>query len=63
MGLETDGAILNQMRINKLGLKEITSHRNCLVVHATWVGLAGDHDRQSESQFLFFFLRGYFPHW
>ncbi len=27
MGLQTDGAILNQMRINKLGLKDHTSHK------------------------------------
>lgn len=38
MGLETDGATLNQMRINRLGMKEITPHTNCLVFCSRHLG-------------------------
>lgn len=54
MGLETDRAIRNQMKINKLGLKEITPHTNaCYFVHATWVSIAGYNERQYESWNIF----------
>lgn len=38
VGLQTGGAILNQMSINKPGLKEITPRTNCLVFCSRHLG-------------------------
>lgn len=40
MSLQTDKALPNQRRINKLGLKEITLLSNCPVFYSNHLGLA-----------------------